>query len=136
MIDICDGLGIPIILAPQPAPDLLLKRHGEGIKETDPSRYARITERVESLPTSRFRSPSFITDGYELMLAGIQKSPRLASHFVDLQEAVALDNFIDFGHMNPDGQSQLATALAAAIRSRLPIDWSPAQRDARNPPWP
>ena len=24
------------MLAPQPAPDLLLKRHGEGIKEADP----------------------------------------------------------------------------------------------------
>jgi lysophospholipase L1-like esterase len=136
VIDICDGLGIPVMLAPQPAPDLLLKRHGQGIKEADPLRYARITGRVESLPTSRFRSPSFITDGYESMLAGIQKSRRLASHFVYLQEAVDLDNFIDFGHMNADGQAQLAAALAAAIRSRLPSDWSPAQRDVQNPPWP
>jgi lysophospholipase L1-like esterase len=136
VIDICDALGIPVILAPQPAPDFLLKRYGNHIRASDPARYARIEERIESLPTAKYRSPSFITDAYEAMLEGISKSPRLSARFVDIQEAVGLDDFIDFAHMSPKGQAQLADALAPAIRKRLPADWMPAHRDARNPPWP
>ena len=136
MIDICDALGIPVILAPQPAPDLLLKRYGSHIKDSDPLRYVRIEERVELLHTSNYRSPPFITDAYEALLEGISRSPRLAAHFVDIQEAVDLDDFIDFAHMDAKGQGQLAATLAVAIRKQLPADWSPAQRDARNPPWP
>jgi hypothetical protein len=33
MIEICNGMGTPVVLAPQPSPDLLLKRHGERISE-------------------------------------------------------------------------------------------------------
>ncbi len=70
------------------------------------------------------------------MLTEMSKSLRLASHFVDIQEAVDLDHFVDFVHMDATGQTQLADALATAIRLRLPTNWSPALRDERNPPWP
>jgi lysophospholipase L1-like esterase len=136
MIEICDGMGIPVVLAPQPSPDLLLSRHGERIRSLDAERFARIIERVESLPTSRFRSPSLVVAGYERMLAGIANSPRLAKHFVDIQETVGLDHFVDFVHMDAAGQTQLADALASAIRGLLPATWTSADRDARNPHWP
>jgi hypothetical protein len=70
------------------------------------------------------------------MLAGIGASPRLAAHFVDIQEAVDLDRFVDFVHMDAAGQTQLADALASAVRQQLPAHWSSADRDLRNPPWP
>jgi hypothetical protein len=70
------------------------------------------------------------------MLAGINKSARLAPHFVDIQEAVDLERFVDFVHMDGDGNAQLAAALAPAIQARLPSHWSPTDRDKRNPPWP
>src|SRR5262245_26677978 len=80
MIEICNGMHIPVVLAPQPAPDLLLKRHGDQIRKADAARFARITKRIESLPTSAFRSPAVVVAGYERMLAEINKSPRLAAH--------------------------------------------------------
>jgi hypothetical protein len=70
------------------------------------------------------------------MLARIANSSRLAPHFVDIQEAVDLDHFIDFVHLDAAGQTQLADALVDAIRQRLPAHWTPADRDTRNPPWP
>jgi hypothetical protein len=136
IVDICVGQGIPVLLAPQPAPDLLLKRHGERIRAADPARYARIIQRVESLPTSAYRSPPFIAEAYEKMLAEIERSPQLAPHFADVQEAVDLDHFVDFVHIDAAGQAQLADSLAVAIRKRLPAVWGPAMRDARNPPRP
>jgi hypothetical protein len=136
MIEICNGMGIPVVLAPQPSPDLLLKRHGEQIRSADAARFTRITKRIESLPTSPYRSPSLVVAGYERMLARIANSSQLAPHFVDIQEAVDLDRFIDFVHMDAAGQTQLADALADAIRQRLPAHWTSADRDTRNPPWP
>lgn len=136
MIDACNGRQIPVVLAPQPSPDLLLKRHGDQIRKADPTRFERIVKRVESLPTSPFRSPEVVVAGYEMMLAGISKSPQLAPHFVDIQESVDLDHFVDFVHMDAAGQAQLADALAGAIRQRLPANWTIADRDARDPPWP
>ena len=133
--DICEGLGIPFVLAPQPMADVLLKRHGEAIRK-DPARLDRITERVESLPISSYRLPSFVVDAHEAMLAGIAKSPRLAPNFVDIQEAVEVDHFVDFVHQDATGQAQLAASLAAAIQKRLPAEWSPQHRDRRNPAWP
>lgn len=136
IVDICAGQGIPVVLAPQPAPDLLLKRHGERIRAADPARYARIIQRIESLPTSAYRSPPFIVEAYEKMLAAIVRAPQLAPHFADVQEAVDLDRFVGFVHIDAAGQAELADALAAAVRKRLPAAWSPAMRDKRNPPRP
>jgi hypothetical protein len=93
-------------------------------------------ERVESLPTSKFRSPSLIATAYEKLLHDIARSSDLAPHFLDVQEAVDLDHFVDFVHMDAAGQEQLAEALAAAIRLRLPSNWEPARRDIQSPPWP
>lgn len=136
MIEICNGIGIPVVLAPQPTPDLLLKRHGDHIRTSDPTRFARIMERVESLPTSKFRSPSLIATAYEKLLHDISRSSDLAPHFLDVQEAVDLGHFVDFVHMDAAGQEKLAEALAAAIRLRLPPNWEPARRDIQSPPWP
>jgi hypothetical protein len=136
MIEICNGMSIPVVLAPQPSPDLLLKRHGEQIRNADAARFTRITKRIDSLATSPYRSPSLVVAGYERMLARIANSPRLAPHFVDIQEAVDLDHFVDFVHMDAAGQTQLADVLTGAIRQRLPAHWTPADRDKRNPQWP
>jgi hypothetical protein len=136
MIEICNGMHIPVVLAPQPIPDLLLKRHGDHIQKADATRFTRMTKRIESLPTSAFRIPSLVVAGYERMLAEVSTSPRLAPHFVDIQEAVDLDHFVDFVHMDAAGQIQLAEALARGIRQRLPATWTPTDRDTRNPPWP
>lgn len=136
MVDICEGLNIPIILAPQPAPDLLLKRMGEDLRAREPDRYSRIKERIESLPTSPYRDADFIAQAYDEMLSQLRHSPTLARHFVDIQDSVDLDNFVDWGHQNAQGQKQLADALSPAIAKLLPLQWSPAMRDQRSAPWP
>jgi hypothetical protein len=111
MIEICNAMGIPVVLAPQPSPDLLLKRHRDEIRRADSARFERIEKRIGSLPTSSFRNPTMVAAGYEKMLAAIGKSPQLAAHFVDIQDSVDLDHFIDFIHMDAAGQAMLASAV-------------------------
>jgi hypothetical protein len=136
MIDICEGLSIPVVFAPQPNPDLLLKRYGGRIQSEDAARYSRIRSRVESLPTAKYRDASFISESYERVLAHVLRSPVLARQFVDIQEAVDLDHFVDFVHQDQDGQAGLAAALAPAIQQRFPAAWTPRARDERTPAWP
>jgi hypothetical protein len=136
MIEICNAMGIPVVLAPQPSPDLLLKRHRDQIRSAAPARFERIEKRIESLPTSSFRNPTAVAASYEKMLAAIGKSPQLATHFVDIQDSVDLDHFVDFIHMDAAGQAMLANALFGPISRRLPTSWSPADRTAQNAAWP
>jgi hypothetical protein len=132
MIEICNGMGIPVLLAPQPSPDLLLKRRGDQVRRADPALFERIEKRVESLASAPFRNPGMVAASYEKILAGIGRSPQLAAHFVDIQESVDLDNFVDFIHMDAAGQATLAGALSGPINRRLPRSWSPADRAVQN----
>lgn len=127
MIESCRLRNIEVLYVLQPSPDLLIMRRDQGEFSIKDSSYAEFVNRTTKTPGGLLRPADFIAQTYEHIINEIHKRPIIKECFIDISEEFDLNSFIDFVHLNKNGQKILAKELLPYLEKKIPAQL-PANR--------